>query len=236
MVQRPPLPEVGLQLVRSSLAYDEAVVDDRQPVAELIGFLQILRGQEYRRPLGVDASHLLPHGEPAGGVEAGRRLVQEKDLRLVHEGRRQIEPALHAPRVTLDAPVGGIDKIHQFEQFLGPVGGTSRRDAEQPGLQDEQFTAGLARVETRLLQRHPDTATGGVRIRSHVDPSDARRARCDGHQRGQHSHGGRLSGAVRPEEAEDLTRGHAEIHAPYGVHRSAPATEPLDQLLGFHGD
>ena len=102
-------------------SHDEAAVDDRQAVAELVGLFEVLRREEDRRALAVDPPHLLPDGEPAGRVEAGRWLVEEEDLGPVHEGRGQVEPALHAPRVALDAAVGGLHEVDQLEELLGPL-------------------------------------------------------------------------------------------------------------------
>src|SRR5215213_7848550 len=71
------LPQVGLKLLRGALLHDPPAVDDRDAVAELIGLLEVLRREEDRRPVSVDPPQLLPDGQPARGVEARRRLVQE---------------------------------------------------------------------------------------------------------------------------------------------------------------
>src|SRR4051794_39258778 len=68
------LAELGLQPLRRALAHDPAVVDDRQPVAELVGLLEVLRGEKDGRPALVDAPHLVPDRQAAGGVEPRRRL------------------------------------------------------------------------------------------------------------------------------------------------------------------
>ena len=62
-----------------------------------------------------------------------------------------------------------------------------------------------------------------------------RRARRDRHQRRQHPHGRRLAGAVRPEEAEDLTRRDLEVDAAHRLDVAAPAAEGLDELAGLDG-
>src|SRR5918995_148896 len=77
VVEVEPLAKAGLQLGRPSLADDAAVVDDCEPVAELVRLLEVLRGEEYRRPARVDAAHLVPDGEPAHRVEAGGGLVEK---------------------------------------------------------------------------------------------------------------------------------------------------------------
>ena len=118
VVRPEALAQLGLELRRRALAHDHAVVDDRQPVAELVGLLEVLRGEEDRRAAAVDAPHLVPHGQPARGVEPGGRLVEEQHLGLVHERGREVEPPLHAAAVALDAPVGGVVELDQLEQLL----------------------------------------------------------------------------------------------------------------------
>ena len=43
-----------------------------------------------------------------GGIEAGRRLVEEQNLGGVDERTSQVEAALHPARVRLGAPVGRL--------------------------------------------------------------------------------------------------------------------------------
>ena len=112
--------------------------------------------------------------EPARRVEAGGRLVEEEHLGLVHERRREVEPALHAAGVALDPAVGRVVELDELEQLLGAR--RPRRapaDAEQPGLQHEQLAAGLARVEPGLLERDADPAPRLVRVGRDVDAGDA---------------------------------------------------------------
>jgi len=56
---------------RSPLGDDSPFVDDREPLAELVGLLQVLRGEEDRRARRVDAADLIPDRQP----EAGSRPV-----------------------------------------------------------------------------------------------------------------------------------------------------------------
>jgi hypothetical protein len=88
-----------------------------------IGSVSRSRGTKFGTvvPRRVDPAELLLDREPAGGIEAGGRLVEEEDLRLVHECRREVEPAVHAARVALDHAVGGVLELDQLQQLLGPL-------------------------------------------------------------------------------------------------------------------
>ena len=229
------LPQLGLEGRRRALADDAPLVDDGQPIAQLVGFLEVLRGQEDGRPAPVDAAHLLPHGEPAGGVEAGGRLVEEEHLGLVHERRREVQAALHPARVAVDPPVGRVLELDEREQLAGPRGRVTGREAEEPSLQDEKLAARLARVEPGLLQRDADPAPDLVRLAGHVHAGDARAPGRDRQQRGEHADGRRLAGAVRAEEPEDPARVDAQVHAAHRLDVPVAAAEVLDQRLRLDG-
>ena len=51
---------LSFELGGRPLGHDATVVDDGQPLAQLVSFLQVLGGQEHRRTTGVDAAHLIP--------------------------------------------------------------------------------------------------------------------------------------------------------------------------------
>ena len=172
LVRREPLAQLVLELLRRALAHDHAAVDDRQAIAQLVGLLEVLRGEEDGRALLVDALHLVPDGQAAGGVQAGGGLVEEQHLGPVHERAREVQPALHAAAVALDAAVGGVLELDQREQLLGPLGRLARGHPEQPRLQDQQLAAVLARVQPGLLQRDADLVPRRVRVAGDVDARD----------------------------------------------------------------
>src|SRR5262245_34250534 len=63
-----------LQLEGGALGDQLAVVDDADPVGQLVGLLEVLGGEEDGHvEVLVEAAYLLPHPGPAHGVEAGRR-------------------------------------------------------------------------------------------------------------------------------------------------------------------
>ena len=55
------------------------MVDDREPVAELVGLLHVVRGEEDGLAVGVQLAEDLPQRDAALRVEAGGGLVEEED-------------------------------------------------------------------------------------------------------------------------------------------------------------
>ena len=157
----------------------------------------------------------------ADRVEAGRRLVEEDDLRAVHERGGEVEAALHAAGVRLHAAVGGVLEVDDLEQAADALLRLARGHAVEPRLQRQQLAAGLEVVEPRLLQRDADAAADGGGLTGDIEAGDLRAARGGAEQRRQHADGGRLAGAVGAEEAEDL---------PLRMSRSMPSTARMSAL------
>ena len=63
------------------------------------GLFQIVRRQEDREPVGVERAQPVPELEAQLDVDAGRRLVENQQLRLVDQRARQRQPALLPPEI-----------------------------------------------------------------------------------------------------------------------------------------
>ena len=57
------------------------MVDDGDPVGELVGLVQVLRAKKDRRPAGGEGADDVPHLVARAWIESGRRLVEEQQLR-----------------------------------------------------------------------------------------------------------------------------------------------------------
>ena len=95
-----------------------ALVDHDDVVAELVGLLEVLRGQQQRGAVGDQAAQHLPQVGAAARVETGGRLVEEQHRRRRDQADREVEPAAHAAGVGLDRPVGGVGQREPLEQVV----------------------------------------------------------------------------------------------------------------------
>ena len=112
---------------------------------------------------------------------------------------------------------------------MGPGLGVRGGHPEQAGLQGQHLSAGLTGIEPGLLQGHADLAPGAVGILGHIDAAHIGLACTQGHERGQHAHRGRLTGAVRAEKAEHLARGHVQVDPAHRFDCVIAATKGLFQ-------
>ncbi len=60
-----------------------AVVEDGDPMRELVGLVEVLCRQEDRHAIGDEIADGVPHDAAAAWIEARRRLVEEDDPRVV---------------------------------------------------------------------------------------------------------------------------------------------------------
>src|SRR5699024_128685 len=109
----------GLEVVRGVGGDDAAAIDDDDPVAERVGLIQVVGGQEHGgATLFAEGADVVPQVHPRLGVQTGGGLVQEHQVGVVDEAHRDVQaaplPAGHLPRFAL--PHSG--QIELFEQFL----------------------------------------------------------------------------------------------------------------------
>ena len=197
--------DLGLELVRRAPRDDHATVDDREPVAEAVGLLEVVRRQEQRHALGLQPPQLLPERGARGRVDAGRGLVEEQQARPVHEPAGQVDAPAHAARVRAHLPVGGLHEPEQDEQLVGARARLRAREAVQAAHHVQVLAAGGVARQAGLLHREADRAAHGAGLAHDVVARDRRPPRGRRQQRAEHAHRGGLAGAVRPEQAERLT-------------------------------
>ena len=97
-----------------------AGVDHGDPIGELVRLVQVLRGQEHRRPSAARAADDVPDLVAAARIEPGRRLVEEEQVRRDDDPGRDVEPPPHAPGVGLYLLIRRLGEPERVEQFLGP--------------------------------------------------------------------------------------------------------------------
>ena len=83
----------GEELLGRAGADDLAAAQDGDAVGESLRLLHVVRREEDALPQGAQVADRLPRLPPRGRVEAGRRLVEEDELRVADEREGEVEPA-----------------------------------------------------------------------------------------------------------------------------------------------
>ena len=205
--------DLGLELVGGALGDLDAAVDDRDPVGELVGLVEVLRGQQHRAALGDQVADGVPHLAAGARVEAGGRLVEEDQRRPGDQAGGQVEPAPHATGELRDLLVAGVLEAEPAEQLLGGRARPLLVDAEQPAEQVEVLAGGEVLVDRGVLPGDADQLAHHVRVLLDVDAEDLRAAAVHREQRGEHLEHRGLAGAVGSEDAEDLAAAYLQVDA-----------------------
>ena len=214
-----------LELRARPLGDHPPVVDHRDAVGELVGLLEILRGEEHGGAVPDQHPDDVPDLVAAPRVEAGGRLVEEQELRRDHEARGDVEPAPHAAGEGLDLAVGRLAEPEGGEQLVRPRLRLAAAIAEEPAEEDEILVAGQVLVDRGELPGEADPAAHRVGIGDHVEPEHAGAAAVGLEQRREHAHDRGLAGAVRAQEPVDRAAADDEVDAVDGAVRP----EGLDQ-------
>ncbi len=201
------------QLERRALGDDHALVHDHQSVAELLGLVHVVRGEDHRHALLLEPEEPVPDDVACLRVEAGRRLVEQQHLGPVDQGPRDRQPALHAAGEVLDHRVALLGQLHELEQLVDPLPDLLARQPEVAAVDVEVVADGQLGVEGVLLRADPDPGADRGPSWAGSMPRIRRLAPAHRRDRRDHPHRGGLAGAVGPEEAEGLPSRDVDVDA-----------------------
>ena len=99
---------------------DAAVRHDRDAIAQLLGLVEVVRGEQDRHAAGPQSGDRIEQLEADAGIETDGGLVQEEDLRVGQQRAGDLEPPPLAAAVGID---GTVDEVGE------PKGGHHLVDA-----------------------------------------------------------------------------------------------------------
>jgi ABC-2 type transport system ATP-binding protein len=200
-------------------------------LAELLGLFEVVRGEQDRRPLAVQAADVGPQLEAQLEVHAGGRLVEDDQPRLVHERAREQQAPAHAARQHRRADVGlraQVEDVHHLGRAVARVRAVHPVVAavvEQRLLDVEEA------VEVDVLLGQADQAPRLHRVVPVAEHVRLAAGRADQVADGADQRG--LAGAVGPEQPEELTGPDLEVEA---VEREEAVVVALGQSAEFQGE
>ena len=191
-------------------------------------------------PLVAQPPHQRPHVAPQLDVDAGGRLVEEQDLRLVRQRLGDHHPPLHPARQRHD-PALALVPQRQLAQHLLDVAPGWRGAPEQPAAEADRRPHRLERVGGQLLRHQADLEARRAVVAHDVVPVGHHRPARRRHDAADDVDERRLAGAVRPEQREDLAAPDLEIDPlerdePRGVGLlEAPNADDGSETIGSMG-
>ncbi len=153
-----------LQLSRRSERLDGSLVDDGQPVAELVRLIQIIRRHHDRHAAPLQHPHVVPNSEPALHIQPQRGLVEKQDLGVRQETTGNVEFPLHSSGVGFRRTIGRFFQFHELQQLGNALRGFSLRQVIQRAKEFEVFSAGEKAVNGPFLRHVTDQAPDDIRL------------------------------------------------------------------------
>src|SRR5581483_3219402 len=212
----------------------QARVEDRNPIAEPLRFLEPVCREEDRHAAVAQPVDEVVDVAARDGIEPRCRLVEEHDRRIAEQRSCQGDALAQSLREAAAEVLCTRAEVDRVERVPDPL--ARMLEAEQPGEELEVLGHREAEIEPGAFRHHGDSLPD-LRAAARVE-RDARDARGAGRrrdQRGEHAHGRRLAGAVRPEEPEDLTGLDAERDVVDGDAFAKALRQPIDDECGCLG-
>jgi len=192
----------------------------RDTIREPLRLLQVVGGEQNGGAEIPEAIDEIPGVVPGGRVETGGRFVEKEQLRCSDQAQCEIEAAPLPAGERLHARCALVVETYEVDEFVRVVPAWIQR-----GLQPDQLADRELLLEAGGLQDHADACAEGRSARRRVAAKHLNRSRVSATVSRQDLHCGRLSGAVRAEQGEDLTHVDRERDAVDGAHRPVGADE-----------
>ena len=163
----------------AALGDQAALVEHRDPVGELVGFLEVLGGEEDGHAVGHQLADDVPHRAAAARVQSGRRLVQEDDLRAGRPASWP-GPASGASRRSRSPPSCRADsaQVEPLQQPGDHPPGLGAAQMVQVRHQLQVLLPGQQLVHRGELAGDPDGRAHRPGLGRHVMPGRPAPSRC----------------------------------------------------------
>ena len=180
--------------------------DHADPVGHALGHFQDMRSHDH----GAAVAHALAQQSldltRGAGVEAGQRLVEDDQPRLVHQRAGERHLLAHALGKALAALVRMRLQPERDQQICARACAICGIDAPQPGDEFEIFQRRQLVVDHRLVRHPGHDPLGRDRIGQRIDAEHRYRTRLGPQQARHHAQRRGLAGAVRPEQRIEFAR------------------------------
>jgi len=182
-------------------------------------------------PVPSERSDEVDHLTGGGGIETGRRLVEEQQVRIVQQRPGEGHALAFAGGEPPHHRVGPVGHAELLQQRAGALAGRSLRESPHLRGEEQVLHRGEAFVETSVLGQHAGATAQLVALKARIQPEHGRRTAVGAEHAVQQPHGRGLAGAVRPEERQDLAGGGVDGQPV----ESRAAREAASEVLGDEG-
>ena len=161
--------DLCLELIGGAVGEDAAAVDDHDLVGELVGFLQVLGGEQHSGAVVDKPTDGLPELVAAARVQAAAGLVQEQHLGVADQADGQVQAAAHAARPGAHRAIGCLGQLEPLQQLGGPAMGLGPVQVVEAAGHDQVLLAGEVVVDRGRLAGQADHLPHRGGLADHVE-------------------------------------------------------------------
>jgi len=161
-------------------------------------------------PLRGQAPDEVAQNQAGRHVQAGKRLVEKEDLRIVEQGRGDEDLLPHPLGIGADGRVPVPVQVEDAEKSPGFLEEPGLGQAAEPAHEEKIFQPAQMGVDLGLLGDIPQAAFIGQKVFADIPAAEENDSRGRLDQPGQDFDGRRFPGAVGAQIAQDLARPDGE--------------------------
>ena len=143
---------------------DAAVVDDGDAIAELLGLVEVVSGEQHGHSQpGPEAGDEIEDLEADARVQAHGGLVEKQHLRVRDERPGDLEPAALTTAVGVNWPIEEFAEAEGVDHVTDAILRRGRVESPQPGVHTQVAAAGEGPVDDWFLEddrAHPARRNG----------------------------------------------------------------------------
>ena len=191
---------------------DPPAIDDRDVAAQVLGFFQVVGGQDDGGASFIDALHEFPHGTANLDVHPCGGLIQDQQAGFVYQGAGNHQAALHATGKAAGYLVALFPKLQLPQILLGAPTGLCPGNPVIARLVHDDIEDFFKLVEIDLLGYDPDHRFGNFQFLVDVVTKDFYLSGGLVHQGGDDTDGGGLSRSVGTDNRYDFPPIHLQTY------------------------
>src|SRR3954463_3456153 len=220
---------------------DPPLAQDQDLGADTLHHLELVRAVDDDPAAGGQPLDQATHHQRRADVQAGARLIEHHDGRVVQKRRRQQNLLPHAFRIGAHCGVAIRLQSEDAEKRVDPSLRLRPTQAAQSRAEGQVLGAAHPGIELRFLGNVAESLLVAEEVGANVGAVQRDRAAGRLEQAGEHSHGRRLARSIGAEQPEDRAGLDPEVHIPDAgdgrvVLRQAPGFEHDDSRHRNGGD
>src|SRR6202140_4700059 len=140
------------------------VIDDHNAVAEALGLFHIVGGVDKGFAALLQGLEIFKDGIAALRIDADRRLIEQKNLRIVKQSRRQIQTPLHASAERFHFVTGAIQESDEMQDVVDCLLGLRTGERIKGRKKSQIIASGKLVIERHVLRHKSDLSLDWVRV------------------------------------------------------------------------